>query len=79
MENQCGKFLQLRAECVDYSGKGFGRHTERINVPEFMGTKKIIGLNAFPLAYHENKAVVIEQLVKRGEIFEKLAGHHYKS
>lgn len=79
MENQCGKFLQLSADCVDYSGKEFGRHTEHINIPEFVGTKNIAGLSAFPLTFHENPDSVVALLTKRGQIFEQLAGHHYKS
>lgn len=79
MKNQCGQFLQLRADCVDFSGKEFGRYTENINVPEFIGTKKITGLKAFPLDFHENKAAVMAKLVQRGQLFEKLAGHHYKA
>lgn len=79
MENQCGKFLRLRADCVDYSGKGFGRHREPIDIPEFIGVKKIDTLNAFPLNFHEDKEAVVEKLVSRGQIFENLAGHHYKA
>lgn len=79
LENQCGQFLQLRADCVDYSGKEFGRHTEHIKIPEFGGTKKISGLNAYPLAFHEDEAAMIAMLTKRGQIFEQLAGHHYKA
>lgn len=78
-ENQCGRFLRLRADCVDYSGKEFGRYRERIDIPEFIGVKKIDGLNAFPFSFHENKEAVTEMLVKRGQIFEELAGHHYKA
>lgn len=79
LENKCGRFLGLIADCVDYSGKEFGRVTERIDVPEFIGTKKITGLNAFPLRFHENEEVVAAGLIGRGRIFEKLAGHHYKA
>jgi len=79
MENQCGKFLQLRCDCIDYGGKNFGRYTEKINVSEFIGTKKITGLNAYPWAFHENPTAVRAALVKRGQIFENLAGHHYKA
>lgn len=79
MQTQCGKFLRLRADCVDYSGKEFGRHREAVDISEFIGTKKIDGLNAFPLKFHEHKDAVVETLVKRGQIFEKLAGHHYKA
>ncbi|KAI3392402.1 hypothetical protein diail_5729 [Diaporthe ilicicola] len=78
MENKCGKFLGLSADCVDYSGKEFGRVTERINIPEFIGAKKITGLDAFPLTFHEDQRAVAARLVERGRIFEELAGHHYK-
>lgn len=79
LENKCGRFLGLFADCVDYSGKEFGRVTERIDVPEFIGTKKITGLNAFPLTFHEDERAVAASLMERGRIFEKLAGHHYKA
>ncbi|EOO00934.1 putative aaa family protein [Phaeoacremonium minimum UCRPA7] len=79
MSNQCGKFLRLRADCVDYSGKNFGRYTERIDIPEFLGTKKITGLNAFPWAFHEERDAIRAALIKRGKVFEDLAGHHYKA
>lgn len=79
MKNQCGQFLQLRADCVDFSGREFGRYTENINVPEFIGTKKITSLRAFPLDFHDNKTAVMATLVRRGQLFEKLAGHHYKA
>ncbi|WQF82149.1 Putative AAA+ ATPase domain, ATPase, AAA-type, core [Colletotrichum destructivum] len=78
MENQCGKFLQLRADCVDYGGKTFGRHREKINIPEFLGTKKITGLNAYPWAFHPDREALRAALIRRGSIFEELAGHHYK-
>lgn len=78
MSNQCGKFLQVRCDCVDYGGKEFGRYQEGINIPEFLGTKKITGLKVYPLHFHDDKEAVGAKLVKRGEIFEALAGHHYK-
>lgn len=79
MENQCGKFLRLRADCIDYSGKEFGRFKERFDVPEFIGVKKIDCLHAFPMEFHEHKEAIAQSLIKRGQLFESLAGHHYKS
>ncbi|KAH8879789.1 ATPase [Thozetella sp. PMI_491] len=79
MENNCGKFLALRCDCVDYGGKNFGRARETIKVPEFLGAKKITGLNAFPWAFHEDKEAIQAALIKRGQLFERLAGHHYKA
>ncbi|KAH6854743.1 P-loop containing nucleoside triphosphate hydrolase protein [Chaetomium sp. MPI-CAGE-AT-0009] len=78
MQNNCGKFLQVRCDCVDYGGKEFGRYQEAIGIPEFIGTKKITGLKVYPLHFHEDKDEVAAKLVKRGAVFEQLAGHHYK-
>ncbi|KAI0153125.1 ATPase [Xylariaceae sp. FL1272] len=78
-ETQCGKFFRLRADCVDYSGKAFGRHTESIDIPEFIGTKKITSLDVFPISYHEDRDAVCATLIKRGQTFEKLAGYRYKA
>ncbi|KAK4660080.1 hypothetical protein QC762_116010 [Podospora pseudocomata] len=78
MANNCGKFLQVRCDCVDYGGKEFGRYQEAINIPEFLGTKKITGLKVYPFHFHEKKEEITAQLLKRGTIFEQLAGHHYR-
>ena len=78
MSDQCGKFLQVRCDSVEYDGKEFGRYLESINIPEFLGTKKITGLKVYPLHFHEKQEELKAELIKRGEIFEKLAGHHYK-
>jgi len=79
MANQCGNFLRIHCDCVDFGGKEFGRHKEKIDIPEFLGIKKITSLNAFPWAFHEDKVAVSASLIKRGELFEKLAGHQYKA
>ncbi|KAI1322178.1 ATPase [Xylariaceae sp. FL0255] len=78
-ETRCGKFFELKADCVDYSGKSFGRYTEYINIPEFVGIKPIKGLHAFPLPFHPEKEAVSAALIQRGRIFEKLAGYNYKA
>lgn len=78
MQNQCGKFLQVRCDCVDYGGKEFGRYQEAISIPEFIGTKKITGLKVYPMHFHEDRDAVAAKLIKRGALFEELAGHHYK-
>lgn len=78
MQNNCGKFLQVRCDCVDYGGKEFGRFQEAINIPQFLGTKKITGLRVYPWIFHEDKEKIAASLTKRGAVFEQLAGHHYK-
>ncbi|KAK8023688.1 hypothetical protein PG993_011754 [Apiospora rasikravindrae] len=79
MENRCGKFIRLRADCIDYDGKTFGRCRENIDIPEFIGTKKILELPAYPFTFHPRPDEIRESLTKRGQLFEDLAGHHYKA
>ncbi|KAK7946200.1 uncharacterized protein PG986_010521 [Apiospora aurea] len=79
MENRCGKFLRLSTDCIDYDGKTFGRCRENIDIPEFVGTKKILELSAYPFTFHSRPDEVKESLIKRGQLFEDLAGHHYKA
>ncbi|KAL2160976.1 hypothetical protein VTH06DRAFT_8688 [Thermothelomyces fergusii] len=73
-----GRFMIVRCDCVDYSGKEFGRYQEQLFIPEFIGTKKITSLRVYPLHFHKDREAVEARLIRRGEMFEKLAGHHYK-
>jgi hypothetical protein len=79
IETQCGRFLKLSADCVEWDGSSFGRCTEGINIPSFSGTKKITSLNSFPLHFFEKKEELKATLIHRGKRFEELAGHHYKA
>jgi hypothetical protein len=79
MENNCGKFLRLRCEFIDWSGKQFGRATEIIDLPQFLGTTDIQTLTAFPLRFHKDKEAIKAQLVERGKKFESLAGSHFRA
>lgn len=78
VETRCGVFLKIRCNCVDYNGTEFGRYQEDISIPKFRGTKKITGLKAYPLNFHEDENVLRELLTRRGQIFENLAGHHFR-
>ncbi|KAK8099065.1 uncharacterized protein PG998_012306 [Apiospora kogelbergensis] len=80
MESQrCGKFLRLHSDCIDYDGKSFGRCRETIDILMFVGNKKITELPAYPLSFHPKPSEIGASLIKRGELFEALAGHHFKS
>ncbi|KAI6350849.1 hypothetical protein MCOR25_010339 [Pyricularia grisea] len=78
MENQCGKFLRVRGECVDFSGTEFGRSDVATDIPEFLGTKPITGLNINPLSFHADRDALRTALISRGARFEELAGHKYR-
>jgi len=78
-ETRCGKFFGLPVDCVDYDGKKFGRHLTRLDIAEFAGVVDITSLTAFPLDFHEDPEAIRATLTRRGELFEKVAGHHYKA
>ncbi|KAH6684845.1 ATPase [Plectosphaerella plurivora] len=77
-ETRCGRFLEIRCDCVDYNGTEFGRYQEKMNIAEFLGTKKITGLKVYPLSFHEDQNALRQSLERRGQTFEDLAGNHYK-
>jgi hypothetical protein len=79
IETQCGQFLRLSADCVEWDGSQFGRCTEQICIPKFSGTKKITSLNIFPLPFFVGREQLKISLIERGKRFEELAGHHYKA
>ncbi|RFU28818.1 hypothetical protein B7463_g7523, partial [Scytalidium lignicola] len=78
-KTQCGDAFNLRLEPISWDGSNFGRGNEFINIFSFTGTRPIKDLNACPLSFHPEKEAIKEILIARGEKFEKLAGHHYKS
>ncbi|KAF1843837.1 P-loop containing nucleoside triphosphate hydrolase protein [Cucurbitaria berberidis CBS 394.84] len=79
VETRCGKAYQLTVEAIDWNGNQFGRSVESIQLWEFLGTTRILGLSAFPLSFHPHEDKVKEVLIHRGKKFEELAGCHYKA
>lgn len=79
VQTRCGKAYRLDCECIDWSGENFGRGSDTVELYEFKGTKPIISLYGFPLAFHPEKSVLRQKLIDRGKKFEELAGYHYKA
>lgn len=77
-QTRCGNTYRLNCEYVDWDGENFGFRNTTLNIWEFRGTAKITALSAFPLKYHAAIDRVREELIRRGEIFAKLHGYHYK-
>jgi hypothetical protein len=75
---QCGSVYQLTAEAVDWNGSHFGCSVECIDIWEFLGTTRIVGLVTPPLNFHPQEEETREVLVQRGKAVEELAGCHYK-
>ncbi|KAL8727171.1 MAG: hypothetical protein Q9166_006208 [cf. Caloplaca sp. 2 TL-2023] len=78
ISTQCGPAFALDCEYVDWDGEHFGLGGARKLIYDFLGTKAITKLTAFPLQYHESLAEVKKELIERGKLFEKLSGYHYK-
>ena len=78
VETRCGNAYQLGLQVIEWNGDDFGREVQYINIREFIGTTRIVGLAAFPLSFHPTPDKVKEALISRGRKFEKLAGSHYK-
>ncbi|KAK8103048.1 hypothetical protein PG984_016194 [Apiospora sp. TS-2023a] len=76
---ECGNYLRVHNDCIDYDGKNFRRCREDIDIMEFVGTKKIVALPVYPLTFHPRPDEIKASLIKRGQLFEDLAGHHYKA
>lgn len=79
IKNNCGEFLNIHADSVDWNGQNFGRCRENILVPKFKGTKKITSLNAVPLALRSDREKLRLKLIERGKRFEALGGYCYKA
>ena len=79
VEDQCGKHYMLICQTVDWDGEMFGYGSTRLKIAEFLGTKPITELTAFPLALHSSKDRLVSSLIERGKTFERLAGYHYKA
>ncbi|KAL8909443.1 MAG: hypothetical protein Q9171_005041 [Xanthocarpia ochracea] len=78
VSTQCGNAFALDCEYVDWDGEHFGLGSARKLIYEFLGTRHITSLTAFPLQYHDDLAEVKKALVERGRIFERLSGYHFK-
>jgi hypothetical protein len=76
---ECGVAYSLSMEPILWSGSGWGRGVETVNIFKFTGTKAIQDLKAFPLAFHPKKEEITRTLVERGEKYESLAGYHFKA
>lgn len=78
VETRCGMAFALDCEKVDWDGEKFGLGRARVLIHEYLGTKSITKLAAFPLEYHDDMVEVREKLIVRGRAFERLAGFHYQ-
>ncbi|KAI9817745.1 MAG: hypothetical protein M1827_000864 [Pycnora praestabilis] len=75
---QCGLAYNLQCEKIDWDGEKFGRVITNVSIPDFLGTKQITQLPAYPIQYHPKEVELRDRLIERGYRVEGLRGFHYK-
>ncbi|KAJ9134155.1 26S protease regulatory subunit 4-like protein 1 [Pleurostoma richardsiae] len=68
----------LYLKYVDWDGSKFGYWTTTIRFDDFLGTKKITDLKAFPARYLHDLDEIKAGCLERAQKFQSLAGIHYK-
>jgi hypothetical protein len=63
---------------LEYDGENFGLSDTWVKIDRFRGTRKITGLNAYPLSYHKDPAGLRKDLIERGKKFVALQGMNYR-
>ncbi|KAF2861649.1 P-loop containing nucleoside triphosphate hydrolase protein [Piedraia hortae CBS 480.64] len=77
-QNMEGYFYRVEGTCQDYDGKAFGEQEMVLLVEQFVGTKEITSLSAYPLKYNQNQARLRKDMIERGQRFVELEGMRYK-
>ncbi|KAK5942842.1 hypothetical protein PMZ80_005408 [Knufia obscura] len=70
--SQCGDYLALNVDYIDYDGDDFGTRSQTLSVPRFSGAAPVTALNAFPLARHPKALEISKQLIARGKKWEEI-------
>ena len=79
IQTQCGEAFRLQLHCIIWDGDKFGRYPQSALIYKFKGTKDVMALSAFPLAFHPDCKYLEKVLIERGKKAESLAGYHYKA
>ncbi|CZR56597.1 related to TOB3 (member of AAA-ATPase family) [Phialocephala subalpina] len=73
-----GPCYGVNTQKVDWDGDRFGYANHQHLVLAYGGTRPIASLDAFPLEFHPEQKKIQAALLKRGKLFEKFHGYHYK-
>ena len=74
-----GPCYSVNSQKVDWDGDKFGYASCQNLILAFGGTMAISSLDAFPLEFHPEQKKIRAQLLKRGKLFERYHGYHYKA
>ncbi|TGO56928.1 hypothetical protein BOTNAR_0212g00040 [Botryotinia narcissicola] len=73
-----GHLYRLSSQMVNWDGEKFGFDSVHYDIPEFLGTAEIDTLPIFPLESHPDEKKIKAELYKRGKLFEKYRGYHFR-
>jgi hypothetical protein len=74
-----GPCFMMKVDRIDWDGSKFGYDTSLQVILPFAGTIPITELDVYPLEFHPEASAIRQELLKRGRLFEQLAGYHFKS
>ncbi|KAI8267124.1 Fidgetin-like protein 1 [Colletotrichum sp. SAR11_239] len=78
IETQNGKQLLLWCKSINWEKSDFGWESKRLTIKEFKNTIPISSLPVFPLKNHKGHAIIEQNLIQRGKLFESLCGLQYR-
>ncbi|OAA78729.1 ATPase, AAA-type, core [Akanthomyces lecanii RCEF 1005] len=79
VETQCGPIYSINCSYVDWDGVRVGWVEKTAAISQFAGTKPFSKLSCYPLEYHPQRAVIEDDLRRRGRRWEALRGFRYKA
>ncbi|KAK9418790.1 hypothetical protein SUNI508_07810 [Seiridium unicorne] len=71
------KYLELNVKFVDYNGNKYGFRAAKLTIEEFVGTRSITELEAYPSEYCPELEHLEAMALDRGHRFQELEGIHY--
>ena len=71
--------LDLQMEYVDFDGERMGNRDAATTLDAFVGTMKVLDLNAYPIEFHKEQDKIKRELIERGRKWEELAGMQFRN
>ncbi|KAK6064328.1 AAA ATPase family protein [Seiridium cupressi] len=71
------QYLELNVKFVDYNGNKYGFRAAKLTIEEFVGTRSITELEAYPSEYCPELEHLEAMALDRGHRFQELEGIHY--
>jgi hypothetical protein len=69
----------LTCKYIDWDGAKWGTQKLALSIGQYVGTRLISSLRAYPIEYHHDSHILRERLIERGAKAENLAGPNYRA